>query len=172
MCVIRDRISGKITTDWYVKPMASGRLLSYKSYHPLNQKLGMVRGLIHRVFSLCSPEYYEKNMKRILDILMANEYPKQLIKRLINNRSRRTNDNSLDSSANSSSARSNVVHRSLLYVPGVSDRIKRSIEKATDKISVAFKCFNTLGSIFSRLKDKLPLMSSSHVVFDSVRKLQ
>lgn len=47
--VLRCPTTGTITTKWYRKPVSSGRLLNYKSFHPLSQKIGMAKGFIHRV---------------------------------------------------------------------------------------------------------------------------
>jgi hypothetical protein len=165
MCIIRDPIIGTITTNWYSKPMASGRLLNYKSFHPMNQKLGMVRGFIHRVRSLSSPVFHDQNTERIIGVLKENEYPVSLVKRLINSNGSRRGSDSITATNTTICERRNVPYKSLLYIPGVSERIKKSVERVTESFGVAFKCFNTLNSMFSRLKDKLPLMSSSHVVY-------
>lgn len=81
MLVIRDVNDGSITTDWYRKPIASGRLLNYKSYHPLNQKMSTAKGFMDRVLRLSSKCYQVKNRQVIVDTLRANEYPSSVINR-------------------------------------------------------------------------------------------
>ncbi|XP_058817405.1 uncharacterized protein LOC131680714 [Topomyia yanbarensis] len=74
----------KIQTDWYRKPVASGRILNYLSFHPLTQKLNTAMGFIARVFRLstCKSEIEKKQTVR--EYLRNNNYPSGLINRLIN----------------------------------------------------------------------------------------
>ncbi|XP_055527748.1 uncharacterized protein LOC129720313 [Wyeomyia smithii] len=39
----------QIKTEWFMKPIASGRLLNYNSQHPLHQKINVAMNFINRV---------------------------------------------------------------------------------------------------------------------------
>ncbi|XP_074115123.1 uncharacterized protein LOC141537840 [Cotesia typhae] len=40
------RRDGCLITDWFIKPISSGRLLNYDSNHPRSQKVGMIMELL------------------------------------------------------------------------------------------------------------------------------
>lgn len=84
MVVIRDISSGGFLTDWYQKPISSGRQLNFKSIHPMNQKINTTTGLVDRIFKLSDACFHRKNKAVAFDILRANDYPKNLISRIIN----------------------------------------------------------------------------------------
>src|SRR5580765_2025169 len=72
-------ISGNFITDWYRKPTFSGRFLNYFSQHPLCQKRGVIFGLVDRVFRLSHPQFHNKNLSLIINILLNNDYPLDFI---------------------------------------------------------------------------------------------
>lgn len=49
--LVRKRLGGTISTEWYMKPTSSGRILNYYSDHYYNQKINMAFGLIQLVGS-------------------------------------------------------------------------------------------------------------------------
>ncbi|XP_062705801.1 uncharacterized protein LOC134287623 [Aedes albopictus] len=83
MTVIRNE-DQTLTTDWYAKPIASGRMLNYTSFHQPKHKINVANNFIHRVCSLTR----NKTMQEITDLihhhLRINNYPKHLINRLLN----------------------------------------------------------------------------------------
>lgn len=81
-----------ISTEWYQKPIASGRFLNYLSAHPPHQKLNMAANFISRVNKL-SRGVSEAVKVRVMDQhLKLNDYPKALRHRLINRRNCRRNE--------------------------------------------------------------------------------
>lgn len=82
---------GQFHTNWYMKPIASGRLLNFNSIHPLNQRIGTAVGLINRILSLSDNKYYQSNVKVINELLRRNDYPIKLTNRLINKYTQRNN---------------------------------------------------------------------------------
>lgn len=83
MLLIRNQDDGSIRTKWYRKPIVSGRLLNYRSVHSLVQKTSTAIGFISRVFTLYSTEHHRECHQMITDTLRKNDYPPQLIGRLI-----------------------------------------------------------------------------------------
>ncbi|XP_055522574.1 uncharacterized protein LOC129716759 [Wyeomyia smithii] len=85
MTLIRQE-NQKILTEWYMKPIASGRFLDYNSFHPLHQKINMAKNFIRRVDKL-STHLQDADKARIIhQQLSLNNYPKSLRNRLINRR--------------------------------------------------------------------------------------
>jgi hypothetical protein len=76
---------GKILTKWYCKPMASNRLLNYKSNHQLKQKLNVASSLIKRVCELTTIIPPRDNLPLIRNILVKNHYPVSLVNKLFFN---------------------------------------------------------------------------------------
>ncbi|XP_062717056.1 uncharacterized protein LOC134292178 [Aedes albopictus] len=54
-----------LTTEWYAKPIASGRMLNYKSHHQLKHKMNVAKNFIHRVWYLTR----NKSTEEIVNII-------------------------------------------------------------------------------------------------------
>jgi len=103
--VIENKI---IILDRFHKKTASGRLLSFYSYHPAFQKIGTIIGLIDRAILLSHPRYHSTNNLKCINILMSNGYPlpmvfnhinktfRRLAKKIKLNRNSDTNDTSCE----------------------------------------------------------------------------
>jgi len=64
---------GKLMFDLYRKPSCSGRYLNYYS-HPINHKKGVIFDLTDKIMTLSDPQFYEKNFKEIIALLLDNGY--------------------------------------------------------------------------------------------------
>lgn len=73
-----------IRTEWYMKPIASGRLLNFLSLHPLKQKINTIRNVIDRVNRLSTNFDERRKRETIIQILESNDYPRNLINRFLN----------------------------------------------------------------------------------------
>ncbi|XP_062710010.1 uncharacterized protein LOC134288585 [Aedes albopictus] len=73
-----------LTTEWYAKPIASGRLLNYKSFHQCKHKINVAKNFIHRVWYLTRNKSTVEIAQIIHQHLTLNNYPRQLINRLLN----------------------------------------------------------------------------------------
>lgn len=161
MTVFRDESIKGFYTRWYRKPVSSGRILNYKSIHPMSQKISTVRGFIDRVYRLSHSRFAEDNRKMLIDLLTMNDYPMRLVNRLINQYNKPkviiASPNIVDNPI--------VAHCSLQYVPVISEKIAKSITSAVDNVRIAFKSQNNVGQLFSKLKDKQPITESTNVVY-------
>jgi len=83
LLIISDNL---IHIDWFHKKTFSGRFLSFHSSHLLCHKIGIIYGLIDKAFLLSHPRFYQKNIEFIIDILLENGYPLDLIIDKIKNR--------------------------------------------------------------------------------------
>ena len=74
---------GTIDTKWHRKNTFSGRYLKYFSNHPLNQKIGIIKNLVDTAILLSHEKFHEENLETIKNLLMLNNYPKNLINKHI-----------------------------------------------------------------------------------------
>ncbi|XP_065094258.1 uncharacterized protein LOC135714816 [Ochlerotatus camptorhynchus] len=74
----------RIKTEWYMKPIASGRFLDFLSYHPMSMKLNVAKNFISRVYRLSTNQSDEEKANIIDNQLRLNHYPAHLRHRLIN----------------------------------------------------------------------------------------
>jgi len=65
--------------DWFCKPTFSGRFLNYHSHHPYIHKRGTMYSSIDRVILLSHPEFHKSNFDFIINVLLDNGYPLDLI---------------------------------------------------------------------------------------------
>lgn len=65
MTVYRDETIREYVTNWYRKPVASGRMFNYHSIHPMSQRISAALGLIDRVNRLSDGRFKESNKSRI-----------------------------------------------------------------------------------------------------------
>lgn len=82
VCLIRTD-EGKISTDWYVKPTASGRVLNFLSTHNIQHKKNIILNMLHKINLLSAVEYRKNNIQRMIKILTDNNYPKFFINSII-----------------------------------------------------------------------------------------
>ncbi|XP_062534204.1 uncharacterized protein LOC134203347 [Armigeres subalbatus] len=82
MTVIR-KPDQTLTTEWYAKQIASGRMLNYTSFHQPKHKINVANNFIHRVCSLTNNKSISEITKIIHSHLQSNNYPMQLINRLL-----------------------------------------------------------------------------------------
>lgn len=67
MWIERD-VEGNLITDWYMKPISSGRILNFQSCHHMSQKLGTAVGFTKCVLGLSDPKNRERGIKTVLQI--------------------------------------------------------------------------------------------------------
>jgi len=65
--------------NWYQKPIFSGRFLNFYSQHSFLHKKDTITSLIDRVILLSHPEFHKDNFNLIINILLDNDYPLNLI---------------------------------------------------------------------------------------------
>ncbi|XP_053690860.1 uncharacterized protein LOC128739401 [Sabethes cyaneus] len=81
--VIRNE-NQSITTQWYSKSIASGRLLNYHSFHPMHMKINVATNFINRVIKITTNKSSDQQKHVIFQHLRQNNYPTALINRLLN----------------------------------------------------------------------------------------
>lgn len=161
--VIRDK-NGKLATNWYHKSNASNRMLNYYSNHPENQKVNTAYNLVNRILTLSSDCYYRRNIDLIYNILISNNYPESIIKRVINSyRQKGTHSNPTQSPTLNNTQ---TTYKSLTYIKGLSEKVNKIVKTYNNNIKIAHKSNVRLQNIFTRLKEKTPKNRKTNIIYE------
>lgn len=57
-----------ILTDWYHKPTWSRKYLNFNSHHPIQQKIGIIFGLVDRSVLLSDSRFHLKNLELVREV--------------------------------------------------------------------------------------------------------
>lgn len=70
----------------YIKPTDKGIYMNFGSYTPFNYKISIIKTLVHRAYKIATSwEILDKELKRITQSLINNDFPQNLIEKHINN---------------------------------------------------------------------------------------
>jgi hypothetical protein len=150
---------GRITTDFYEKKTASGRILNWNSCHPINTKVNTATNFVRRMFDLTSAD--QKPVNRAREFLLNNGFPHALSSRLIN-KCLLSNTNT-SRPARPNRAAMNV--KSMLFVDGITQKISKILKRENELFSLALRSRNKVGAFFTRLKDPLDPKHASSVIY-------
>lgn len=149
----------KITTRWYQKPIASGRFLNFRSFHPMSQKLNTAKNFIKRVDQL-STDLDEQDKNNIIDEqLKINNYPKSLRRRLANRMNERNELHTADEPD------LEYTYHSIAYMPHLSECIDKELKRNYKNIRLATYNWKTVGDLFSKVKDPISAENQTDVVY-------
>ncbi|XP_055527127.1 uncharacterized protein LOC129719752 [Wyeomyia smithii] len=152
----------QIKTEWYMKPIASGRFLNYNSQHPLHQKINVATNFINRVQRL-STNLEDAEINAIIDKqLNLNSYPKGLRRRLIN---RKQQHNKIAEPLPNNSRNLENTYRSITYIPNLSHKIDKQLKNEYPNIRLATHNINTVGKLFTKVKDPVTNDFQSNVIY-------
>lgn len=149
-------------TRFYRKPCASGRLVNFQSAHSLQLKTNLAKSFIHRVVELTTieDEIWMTNVCRTT--LLKNGYPASLIKKMWQETVRNHQQVELEGTINQAEE---VTYRSMMLIPGLSQRLAKIVTRANPKVKVSYKPLVTNRSLFSMLKSERSLLQSSNVIY-------
>ncbi|XP_055543585.1 uncharacterized protein LOC129729127 [Wyeomyia smithii] len=149
-----------VETEWYAKPMASGRFLDYFSTHPLHMKNNVVTNFMRRVKDF-STNLSPKEVKTIIDRhLKINHYPTHLRNRYTN----RINERSLPINQ-SHSQDSPKTYKPLIYVQNLCSRLTKLFRTDLPNTTLATRNERTVGAMFTNMKDKLAAENQHNVIY-------
>ena len=148
--------------NWYHKPTYSGRYLSFLSGHPIHQKIGMMYSLFDRAILLSHPSFYQQNLKFIIDILLNNGYPIDLIFSKMRGRLKKLFFESKDNGTPVLEKKERRII-TLPYIKKVSETVASAIDK--NQFLIGYKCLNRLNGIIKRHKDKDPKEANNNVIY-------
>jgi len=149
--------------DWYKKETNSGRYLHYYSGHPTCHKIGTIFGLTDRALLLSHPIFQQKNLEYVIEVLLENDYPLDLIFQKINQRIKdiikRKRSNNLEQKINESQRKMLV----LPYIRNISEKISSSIDK--NEYLTGYRILNKLTGFIKRHKDGNKFESNNNIVY-------
>lgn len=146
-----------IKTEWYAKPMSSGRFLDYFSNHPLHMKSNVVTNFIRRVRNF-STNLKPAEVNNIIDTqLKINHYPAHLRHRYINRRCERK--------LTPQPITTDTTFKPLIYVENLYDRLKKLFRIAHPNITLAARNEHTVGNMFTNMKDKITPENKHNVIY-------
>ena len=149
-----------IKTDWYQKPTASGRLINFHSKHPKNVIFNTAKNFIRRVFSISDKVFHKYNRRRITTTLKKNDFPPHTINHLLKAHSNNTSHTTITTSSEPK------LFKPITYVPGFSEKFKKSDIYNSTNYTLALKTTNTLKSVHSKIKDKVNSLEKCDVVYN------
>lgn len=153
-----------IRTNWYHKSTWSGRYLNYHSHLPMQYKRNTISILTQKILELADPEYHAQNFELLHKTLIENGYPTRLIKDMIQQTKNKFNPNKPDDNLHKDGKdRHNMA--AIPYVSGLFEHLKTEMKKHDIKL-VAKADNNLKMSIFSKVKDKTPILQQSGVVYE------
>ena len=138
------------------KAITNVQIKPHSSHDPKVLK-GVFRGFVHRAFTLCADQHIEDELKFLVDSFKENGYPESLLNGIIDSYRSKLQNNQGVGGVVQDPENHPVVK--LPWIPGVSDKLKKSFKKAGFK--AVFKSGNNLSTILtSKNKCKLPQNSS------------
>ncbi|XP_060537265.1 uncharacterized protein LOC132708734 [Cylas formicarius] len=164
--VIRNN-DNKIILDWYIKPTSSGRYMNFHSYHTTKTKINLVIALKTRIERISHPSLRQKNLNKLYDMLINNSYPSRLTKKLLYSTTPLRAPNPRNTVVHSDSPEMDDLrcfYFSLPYIKELTTTLTK-ILRAQTNIKIAYKQTKTLGSVFSKLKDKDEVQKNSEVIY-------
>jgi hypothetical protein len=153
---------GSISTEFYQKPCASGRILNFLSNHSTALKVNTAVGLIKRVFTFSSNKPESEKRKVVFDLLRKNRFPRTLIQKLIceyKHKEYAPENNQPDNSTTSRTA------TSIRYIRGLTENVSRKIRSFNKNLLISTSPDKTLKIFFTKLKDKTPQEKLSQLIY-------
>ncbi|XP_067614494.1 uncharacterized protein [Eurosta solidaginis] len=151
------KIGNKIKLDWYQKPTSSGRIINFKSKHPRGMIINTAKNFIRRVLDTSDTVFHSENKKRITHILKMNDFPPNAIQRLIKeypkDKCRKNRENTT------------TKYRSVVYIPGFSERLQGSDIYDKENIRIAHKPSYTTNIFFNNMKSKITNSDKHNVIY-------
>ena len=146
------REDGSIKLKVYRKPTHTNQYLNFNSNHPLHQKLGVIRTLLHRVDSIITDEDdKEKERKQVSEALMRCGYPAWAIERVKRDMTTpKEQTTNTDSDTKQTRSRGTVV---VPYIKDLSETLARVLKGYG--VQVCIKPTQTLRANLVAPKDKL-----------------
>lgn len=173
-----------LATQWYAKPIASGRLLNFHSFHPLSMKVNLAYIYIKRVKTLTTNQTPQELKQIIFKNLRLNEYPAALINRLVNqvqnsaeppnNRTAAVFNNTQVQQGTQSATTPNsnttnppeaAVFRSLPYIPTLTPALTSVLKKDFPNVKIAQKSIQTTSQILKNVKDPVNPLQQYNVIY-------
>lgn len=155
LVIRQDRV---VKTDWYQKPTASGRYVNFHSFHTMRMKINTVLNLKNRIIKVSHRDFREGNLRKLHKILLQNSFPNNLLKKLI------FSTPTVTPVVQQPIENQNCFYTSIPHVQGLTRKITAALSSISE-VKVACSNIVTINSLFSKVKDRIPLMQDANVVY-------
>ncbi|KYN14005.1 hypothetical protein ALC57_13796 [Trachymyrmex cornetzi] len=161
------KFNGGIEYDWYHKPTFSGRYINFMSQHPLSQKMGTIMGLVDRAFLLSVPKFHKKNLIFVIETLLCNDYPLDIIFNTINDRLKSLVNKKTANQQNTDTIMNNVEEiKTWFIIPYIRKMTDRFTEIAKNlSVKLAICSLNKLNCFIKAQKDCLTTFHKRNVIY-------
>lgn len=142
-----------LITDWYQKPIASGRYIHYQSYLPKTTKINFIKSMIQRIITISHQSFHKQNLNKLQQLLNLNGYPTNIVHTIIN-------------SIKTNNPHQNQQQRKYItfpYIPHISHKITKLLKN--ENIILANKPVTTIKTLYSNTKDPIELLLNSNIVY-------
>lgn len=177
MTLIR-REDQTIRTEWYIKPIASGRFLNFHSCHPLHHKMNVAFNFANRVKTLSTNIDLSEIKNTVRKHLAANDYPRSLISRVLNRLGQTqqipeqegattttTQQETVTAMEESGNEVTTKTFYSLTNIVGLTQQITKTLQKEYPTVHIATKNTKTVNTLLPLVKDKTPIQEQSNVIY-------
>ncbi|XP_045483540.1 uncharacterized protein LOC123688859 [Harmonia axyridis] len=154
---------GTILTNWHTKATASNRVLNYFSHHPQIHKNNTIKNLCFRCYSLSSREFWPVNELKIKNILRKNNYPRKLINKIMHSYKHKFVETTRINTERRE--KDGIIYYKFPYIEGLSEKVGNLIKNQASNIKLAFYPLTKLENIYTKLKDSVPKLMTSNLVY-------
>lgn len=170
-----NRNNKNLKFDWYQKVISSSRLLNYISHHPETQKRNVASNFIYTVLKISDKEFHEENCSKIKNILNLQNYPTELVKKLIKDRlcliqkqEELASQRHLRSEpVNMEKTKTKYGYVGVKYIRSLSENVVKVFNNHNIEVNVAHTTGNSLRHMYNTHKekhDKLKLKDSVYKI--------
>lgn len=137
-----------LQTDWFHKPTWSRKYLNFHSHHPIQQKIGVIYGLVDRSVLLADSRFHLKNLALVREVLLENCYPEDFVDNHVIKRLKTLIDRSRETVVLDEAALNRNPYRFCFpYVKGLSQAVSRVLKPFN--VSCVYKNVNDLSHIYN-----------------------
>lgn len=157
MKIIRNE--SKLKTNWYTKATSSGRMINFNSTQPMKTKINTATNFIEKILKISDKEFHKANLVKIRRTLTMNNYPADLINKLVN----KILSNSTTKHAK---IKEEKLFYSVPYIPKLTEAKTMKHMINDEKATVAHKSNQTLRQLFKRDKTRQDILTIDNVVYE------
>ncbi|XP_062701421.1 uncharacterized protein LOC134285179 [Aedes albopictus] len=163
MVVVRNE-DQSFSTDWFMKPIASGRILNYFSLHPKHLKINVAYNFVKKVNTLSTIKTEQQKKETVMRLLKLNDYPVSLINRLINRHNERRTRTPTQPENDDQQIK---IYKSIPYIVGLSQQITQYFKRSNefDNINIVHYNNNTVGSLYRAMKGRTDTYQRNNVIY-------
>ena len=160
-CKLVRRDGGTLLTDWYTKPSYSGRYINFYSNHTFTHKINTITCMKNRIEKICHSEFRHTALARLRGIFVNNGYPLRLVNKILFSTSTTSTGSIFDIPTPAK-----PIYLKVTSIPRISEKLKQLFHSVLpENRKIVFHYPYKIRNIFSKIKDRDPLLYASNVVY-------